>query len=128
VGAQALPCADTTFDDVVCQFGVMFYPDRLAGYREARRVLIPGGRFLFSGGDRLECAAVPRALSQRLPRQEPWHFERVAFGYRDVATIWRSLGTASWRNCHIETVSLTGAAITAWDAAISLCQATPIRR
>ena len=33
---------------MVCQFGVMFFPDRVAAYREIRRVLRPGGTFLFN--------------------------------------------------------------------------------
>jgi NAD(P)-dependent dehydrogenase (short-subunit alcohol dehydrogenase family) len=48
--AQSLPFTDATFDAVVCQFGVMFFPDRVAGYQEARRVLVSGGRFLFTYG------------------------------------------------------------------------------
>ena len=44
--ATKLPFGDASFDAVVCQFGVMFFPDRVAGYREARRVLKPGGRFV----------------------------------------------------------------------------------
>ncbi len=45
--AQALPFEDAAFDVVCCQFGVMFFPDRQSGYREAKRVLKPGGCFLF---------------------------------------------------------------------------------
>jgi ubiquinone/menaquinone biosynthesis C-methylase UbiE len=41
--AQALPFEDAAFDLVCCQFGVMFFPDRQLGYREAKRVLKPGG-------------------------------------------------------------------------------------
>ncbi len=46
--AMALPFADASFDAVVCQFGVMFYPDKDRSYREVRRVLAPGGHYLFS--------------------------------------------------------------------------------
>jgi SAM-dependent methyltransferase len=49
--ATALPFADESFDAVVCQFGVMFYPDKDKSYREVRRVLVPGGRYLFSAWD-----------------------------------------------------------------------------
>jgi ubiquinone/menaquinone biosynthesis C-methylase UbiE len=51
--ATVLPFADGSFDALVCQFGVMFFPDKALGYREARRVLRPGGTFLFSVWDRL---------------------------------------------------------------------------
>ena len=43
--AQSLACRDAAFDRVVCQLGLMFFPDPVAGVREARRVLRPSGRF-----------------------------------------------------------------------------------
>ena len=49
--ATALPFADGSFDAMVCQFGVMFFPDKARGYREAYRVLAPGGRYFFSVWD-----------------------------------------------------------------------------
>ncbi len=49
--ALSLPFPDETFDCVVCQFGLMFFPDRLAALRETRRVLKPHGRYLFSVWD-----------------------------------------------------------------------------
>src|SRR5215475_342897 len=52
--ALALPFRDAAFDLVCCQFGAMFFPDRISGYREARRVLKPGGHFLFNVWDRIE--------------------------------------------------------------------------
>src|ERR671932_600659 len=50
--ALALPFADGTFDAVVCQFGAMFFPDKIAAYREAARVLRPGGRLVLGIWDR----------------------------------------------------------------------------
>ena len=49
--AQALPFPDSSFDLVVCQFGAMFFPDRVGAYGEARRVLRPGGRVELKLGD-----------------------------------------------------------------------------
>ncbi|NOJ42606.1 class I SAM-dependent methyltransferase [Bradyrhizobium australiense] len=49
--AVALPFADRSFDAVVCQFGIMFYPDRPKSFSEAYRVLAPGGRYVFSVWD-----------------------------------------------------------------------------
>ena len=49
--ATALPFADASFDAIVCQFGLMFFPDKAASFSEARRVLAPGGRYVFSVWD-----------------------------------------------------------------------------
>src|ERR1700704_2837664 len=51
--ALALPFGDQSFDAVACQFGVMFFPDKVQGYREARRILKPGGRFIFNVWDKI---------------------------------------------------------------------------
>jgi SAM-dependent methyltransferase len=42
--AEALPFPDGSFEAVVSQFGLMFFPDPVAGLREMMRVLVPGGR------------------------------------------------------------------------------------
>ena len=48
---MALPFADASFDVVVCQFSIMFFPEKEKSYREAYRVLAPGGRYVFSVWD-----------------------------------------------------------------------------
>jgi SAM-dependent methyltransferase len=89
--AQALPFGDAAFDLVLAQFGVMFYPDRAAGYREAKRVLRAGGTFLFNVWDRIEanCGshAVHLALQAALPEPKPGFLARAPFGYHDRALI-----------------------------------------
>ena len=65
--AQALPFADGSFDAVLCQFGVMFFPDRIAAYREVRRVLRlrEGATIVLLEGDGQEvaCRLEGRALA-----------------------------------------------------------------
>ncbi len=61
--AQALPFPDASFDMLVSQFGVMFFPDKAKAYAEARRVLKPGGQFLFTAWDKLEHNELPRVWS-----------------------------------------------------------------
>src|SRR5438128_697292 len=46
--AQQLPFGDNTFDAVVCQYGVMFFPDKPKAFAEAHRVLKNGGKFIFN--------------------------------------------------------------------------------
>lgn len=52
--ADHLPFADAGFDRVLCQYGLMFFPDRINALREMRRVLAPGGRVAFAVWDSLE--------------------------------------------------------------------------
>jgi SAM-dependent methyltransferase len=46
--ADALPYAEASFDVVLCQQGLQFFPDRAAALREMHRVLTPGGRLALS--------------------------------------------------------------------------------
>lgn len=82
--ALALPFADATFDLVACQFGVMFYPDKDKGYREAIRVLKPGGRYIFSVWDahrNVPFSRIAHALAERLIPVDPPQFMKVPFSY-----------------------------------------------
>ncbi|MBR0671895.1 class I SAM-dependent methyltransferase [Neoroseomonas soli] len=129
--AQGLPYADASFDAVVCQFGAMFFPDRVAAYREARRVLRPAGRFLFSIWDSVAHAPVARlaldALSRRFRRADAWFLERTPHGHFDPEVIRRDLRAAGWEAVRVETVTGIGRAASARSAAIALCQGTPMR-
>ena len=69
--AQALPFDDGSFDLVVCQFGVMFFPDKVRANAEARRVLRDGGRYMLVIWDRIEhnlaTMAAGRAVGELFP-------------------------------------------------------------
>jgi ubiquinone/menaquinone biosynthesis C-methylase UbiE len=104
--ALALPFDDASFDAVACQFGVMFFPDRIKGYSEARRVLKPGGRFFFNVWDRIEendfANTVTEALKEVFPNDPPLFMVRTPHGYHDVDRIWRDLTEAGFTDIATE--------------------------
>jgi ubiquinone/menaquinone biosynthesis C-methylase UbiE len=104
--ALELPFADGEFDVVCCQFGVMFFPDRKAGYREARRVLKPGGRFIFNVWNHIThnvfADDVTKALKEVFPDDPPLFMARTPHGYHDIELIRRELtaaGFSKYRDC-----------------------------
>jgi ubiquinone/menaquinone biosynthesis C-methylase UbiE len=129
--AQALPFEDAAFDLVCCQFGVMFFPDRQAGYREARRVLKPGGRFLFSAWDRIEenvfANDVTNALAEVFPGDPPRFLARTPHGYHDTAQIRGDLERAGFSGVAIDTRAEQSHASSPRHPAVAYCQGTPLR-
>jgi ubiquinone/menaquinone biosynthesis C-methylase UbiE len=129
--ALALPFEDATFDVVCCQFGAMFFPDRIAGYREARRVLKTGGRFLFSVWDRIEenvfADDVTQALATLFPDTPPRFLVRTPHGYHDTALIQRDLEAADFSQVTIETKAEQSRAAAARLPAVAYCQGTLLR-
>ena len=129
--ALALPFTDASFDAIVCQFGVMFFPDRVAAFREAWRVLKPGGRFVFNVWETAEQTPVMSltmaGLSRRYPHHPSWFLARTPCGYRDPDVIRADLAAGGFTDCRIETVSLRGQAASPMTPAIGFCQGSPMR-
>ena len=129
--AQSLPFEDAGFDVVVCQFGVMFFPDKQAAYREALRMLKPGGRFQFSAWNSLEHNPVSRIVAETaaglFPNDPPRFFERVPFGYSDPDRLRGELQQAGFGSVEIEIVEKVSHAPSAQEPATGLCQGTPLR-
>ncbi|MEO8455099.1 MAG: class I SAM-dependent methyltransferase [Sphingomicrobium sp.] len=129
--AQDLRFADSTFDLVVCQFGVMFYPDKVRANAEARRVLRDGGRYLMLVWDSIERHPASKiatdAVARLWPDDPPNFFQRTPHGYSDPSVIERDLVAAGFDDIDIETVEARSKPISARDAAIGICQGTPLR-
>src|SRR6185369_16384213 len=103
--AMSLPFPDGSFDCVVCQFGVMFFPDRVHAYAEVRRVLAPGGVFLFNAWDRIEendiAHVVTESLATLFPADPPRFMARTPHGCNDVEVIRRDVAAAGFPNARI---------------------------
>jgi SAM-dependent methyltransferase len=129
--ALALPFEDAAFDLVCCQFGAMFFPDRPAAYREAKRVLKPGGHFLFNVWDRIEenvfADDVTQALARIFPNDPPRFLARTPHGYHDTAQIRRELENAGFSRVVIETKADQSRASSPRLPAVAYCQGTVLR-
>jgi len=130
--AMQLPFPDGTFDAVVCQFGVMFFPEKLKAFSEARRVLRPGGVFIFNVWDRITenefADTVTTALESLFPKDPPHFMARTPHGYHDHRTIERDLVSGGFTAApRIDTVAARSRAVSARIPAIAYCQGTPLR-
>lgn len=129
--ALALPFEADAFDVVACQFGAMFFPDRVQGYREVHRVLRRRGRFLFNVWDRLEANdfadVVTAALAQVFPADPPRFMARTPHGYHDASLIRADLAAAGFVDVAVERLDGVSRAASAHDVAIAYCQGTPLR-
>jgi SAM-dependent methyltransferase len=130
--AMQLPFQDGTFDAVVCQFGVMFFPEKSKAFAEARRVLRPGGVFMFNVWDRIAendfADTVTTALESLFPEDPPRFMARTPHGYCDHRAIERDLADGGFMaSPRIHTVAARSRATSSRVPAIAYCQGTPLR-
>lgn len=130
--AMQLPFADGTFDAVVCQFGAMFFPEKSRAFAQARRVLRPGGVFIFSVWDRIEenefADTVTTALESVFPNDPPRFMARTPHGYYDRPAIERDLAHGGFtQTARIATVAARSRAESPRVPAVAYCQGTPLR-
>ena len=105
--AMNLPFDDNSFDLVVCQFGVMFFPDKVASYKEVKRVLRPGGTYLFNAwvtNSENPFSEITQKLSEELFPDNPPGFYRVPFSYADADQVIADLDSAGLTDATAETV------------------------
>jgi len=130
--AMRLPFPDASFDVVACQFGAMFFPDRAVAYAEARRVLRPGGAFLFSVWDRLEdnefAEVVIDSLAGMFPQDPPRFLARTPHGYHDTAVIADDVARGGFTAVPaITTIAERSRASSPRTPATAYCEGTPMR-
>lgn len=129
--AMALPFDDESFEAVCCQFGMMFLPDKPAGFREAFRVLEKGGRFIFSVWDRIEenafAQCVTATAARLFPDDPPLFLARTPHGYHQAEAIGGELRRAGFRRVEWMTITTQSRAESPQVAAFAYCQGTPLR-
>ncbi len=129
--ALHLPFGSDGFDLVVCQFGVMFFPDKPAAFHEVRRVLTPRGRLLFSTwstvGSHDFAAALLAGLARVFPDDPPAFIAAVPHGYFDMSQVAADLAAGGLECASAEPVTLEGRSGSAADVAAGFCTGTPLR-
>ena len=131
VDALALPFPDASFDVVVCQFGTMFFPDKVAAFREARRVLRSDGRLIFNVWGKISdnefADVITQALAENFPHDPPRFLARTPHGYCDAEQIRRELTAAGFSKISVDAIDEKSKAASPRDPAIGFCQGTPLR-
>lgn len=129
--ATNLPFGDGMFDDVICQFGAMFFSDKVQGHSEAYRVLKPGGHYHFNVWDDLAenefARTVSDAVAEVFPRDPPNFMARTPHGYADEDRLRTDLAEAGFSRARIDRVSHVAHGHSAREVATGFCQGTPLR-
>ncbi len=128
---MALPYPDESFDVVVCQFAVMFFPDRVAAYREIHRVLRPGGAFLFNVWNSIDqnefADVVTTAAATLYPDDPPLFLARTPYGHGSPAEIEADVRKAGFESCVLMQRDEISVAANSELPAVAYCQGTPLR-
>ena len=126
----SLPFPDRAFDVVVCEFGLMFFPDKAAGVREAFRVLRPGGVYLFNVWDERERNAATRIAHDTIGTffpDDPPQFYEVPFNLHDTAAVRGLLAAGGLRRRGVaRRWTKVGTSPSAEDAATGLVEGNPV--
>jgi len=128
--ACKLPFQNQAFDALFCQYGVMFFPDKIQAMKEARRVLAPGGTYIFNIWDSFEHNPMPgtvqASLVEQFPKDPPMFLAKMPYGHSDRAEIERYTRAGGFTNVKIESVAFPCIAPQAEDAARGFIEGTPV--
>jgi SAM-dependent methyltransferase len=128
--AMKLPFSDAAFDLIVCQFGVMFFPDKRASFNECFRVLSPGGTYLFVvWDDHVKMPNSPLSIATQtvgdMLKRDPRTLPNP--DYFDEPTIRSDLAAAGFRDVSVDRIERPARAASAWDAAVITVQGSLLR-
>jgi SAM-dependent methyltransferase len=127
----ALPFADATFGIVACLTGVATLASPVQAFKQVRRVLKPGGRFVFSVPGNIRhnpvASCLQAALNDSFPDTPPRFIADGLHGYANNEIIDDDLTEAGFTDAIYTTVELPFAVASARDIAIGYCLGTLVR-
>ena len=126
--AMKLPFGDRTFGAVACALGAMFMPDKPAFYRETRRVLVPGGTFIFSVWDTLEENSQDRIATEVIAGLYPGDPEvtfMTPFSMHDTRKVEADLAQSGFGEVNVENVRIPLNRVSARTVALGQMHGTP---
>jgi SAM-dependent methyltransferase len=127
---NALAFKDATFGIVACHFAVMTLPDRISAFKEVRRVIKPGGHFMFSVPAHIRhnpiAGFVHETMKEIFPDDPPLFVGQGLHGYADNETIDDDLTAAGFTDAIYTSVELPYVAASARDVAMGYCLGTPL--
>jgi ubiquinone/menaquinone biosynthesis C-methylase UbiE len=127
--AATLPFDDASFDAALCQFGIMFFPDKPAALAQWRRILKKNGQLLFNVWDALERDRIAQvthdALGDAFPGRAP-KFLTIPFGFHDAEVLQQLVSGAGFSTVRIERVGARGHSASAREAAVGLVTGSPM--
>lgn len=130
VDSQELPFDDDSFDHIICQFGIMFFPDKTKAFAEAYRVLQPGGKFLFNVWDSLEVnprsAIIKQVMEEIMGEDAPDFLSKGPYSYYDKDLIVASLENIGFKNIQLDIVQKTAYYASAEDLIKGFVDGSPL--
>ena len=129
--AQKLPFDDESFDAVACQFGVMFFPDKVQAFKEARRVLKPNGHYFFNVWDKISdnefADIVTQTLEEMFPYDPPRFLARTPHGHHDIGRLREQLQMAGYSAISADAIDARSKATSPGEPALAYLHGTPLR-
>ena len=126
--ALSLPFDDQVFDAVICQFGIMFFPDKSKGLSEMARALKPGGILAFNVWDSMEqnrSVALAHETITSFFEIDPPQFLTTPFGFYDIDHIKSLITQTGFTNIESHIVSETVEGLDATHIAKGFVEGNP---